>query len=99
MLVFVLGALSSALGTYFNAFTHEVFGVLGAARHQPSREGTDIGTIPVEENAGHHVVHMLFVQAGRSAPFAGGNAAVQRIKHYIVCGSSSGGSGHGSTDR
>jgi hypothetical protein len=83
MVVVVFGALVLAQLAYFYAFFHNVPGVLGAAGHQPGREGADVGAVPVEADAANHVLHVLFAQAGSGAMLAGRYAPVESVEQQL----------------
>ena len=57
----VLFALGGADTANLGALTHYVHGVLGAAGHEASGDGADVGTIPVDADAAGHHLHILLI--------------------------------------
>jgi hypothetical protein len=83
VVVFMLDTFIVAELAYLNAFFHDVPGVRGVAGHQPGRQRTYIGAVPVGLNTFHHHGHIFFLQAERSTGFAGGNALYQYMFQVI----------------
>jgi hypothetical protein len=75
VVVLVLAALVSALLADFDALFDDVLGVGRVAGDEGGGEPTDISTVAVGADAGHHHFDIVFAEAGISAVFAGGDAA------------------------
>jgi hypothetical protein len=80
----VLFALVAAGLADFSALLQQVLGVLRAAGHKAGRQGADVSAVPVETNTAGHHFHIVFLEAGRGAMFAGGNAGIEGVEQGLV---------------
>jgi hypothetical protein len=88
VVVLVLAALIGALLANLNALLNDVRGVGRVAGDEGGREPTDVGTVAVGANTGHHHLDIFFVEAGVGAVFAGGHATSQSVEEGAVVGRS-----------
>jgi hypothetical protein len=84
VVVLVLAALIGALLANFNALLNYVRSVGRVAGDEGGCEPTDIGTIAVGADAGHHHLDVFFAEAGVGAVFASGYATGQGVKERAV---------------
>jgi hypothetical protein len=67
-----------------DAFFQDMAGMRRVAGHQPRRQRTDIGTVPVGLNTFDHHLHMLFLQTKRGTGLTSGNAFYQYM-FQVIC--------------
>jgi hypothetical protein len=82
--VAVLGALIPTGFADFGALAQQVLTVDGATGYQARGEGTDVGAVAVEADAGYHHFYVLLLQAGGSAPLAGGDAGIEGVEQTLM---------------
>ena len=82
--VAVLGALIPTGFADFGALPQQVLAVNRAAGYQAGGKGADVGAVAVEADAGYHHFYVLLLEAGGSAPLAGGNAGIEGVEQTLM---------------
>jgi hypothetical protein len=83
MLMFMLAAFLVAELAHLYAFLHDVAGMRRVAGHQPGRQRTHVGAVPVYLDAFNHHLHIFFLQAHGSTGLTGRDAFYQYMFQVI----------------
>ncbi len=80
----VFGAFFLAEAADVGAVAQQALGAFRAAGHEAGRQGADVGAVAVKLNAAGHHLHVVFLQAGGGAVFAGCHAGGQGLEQALV---------------